>query len=135
MLRALLAACTALPLSGCSAPDVGGLDAGLDAAPEAAVPMDAEAGACALARPYSTKNATCNACAEARCCVEVNGCLLDPDCDDGYVNCAIACALDPDAGAGSTPCLADCATQYPQGESEYDAAIGCVDQRCAVECQ
>jgi hypothetical protein len=98
-----------------------------------------DAGACTLLRPYSTKNATCNACAQAKCCVEVNGCLGDPACDDGYVNCAIACALDFDGGAdadaGPVACLADCAKQYPKGKVEYDAAIGCADASCAAECE
>ena len=66
----------------------------------------------------------------------MNACYADPDCDDGYVNCALACALLPDdAGdAGIAECLSDCGVQYPTGKVEYDAAIGCADSSCAAEC-
>lgn len=130
------AALTALLLTACSSPDPMTPDGGLEDAGPADAGTDAEvpdAGPCALASPYSTQNATCNACAEAKCCVEINGCLLDPGCNDDYVNCALACALDPDAG--QDPCLAACATQYPTGKAEYDTAIGCADMKCAIECQ
>lgn len=110
-----------------SAPDASPPDA---AAPDATV---ADAAACTLAGPYSSQNATCNTCAEAKCCLEINGCLLDPSCNDGYVNCALACAFDPDAGQAT--CLADCADQYPAGKVEYDTAIGCAEEACANECQ
>ena len=140
----LLAFLAALSLAACSSPDSPAPDGGMggaglpadDAGPADAgadAEVDADAGPCALVRPYSTKDAICNACAEASCCAEINGCLVDPACDDGYVNCAIACSLDPDAG--QDPCLADCAAQYPGGQAEYDTAIGCADAKCAVECQ
>jgi hypothetical protein len=126
-----------------AAPDAGAAhDAGMDVEAEAdAEAGSPEAGACTLIRPYSTQNAACNACAEEKCCVEVNGCLADTDCDEGYVNCAIGCALDfdagPDAGPDAMPtaCLEDCAQQYPKGRQEYDAAIGCAEGACAAECQ
>ena len=96
-----------------------------------------DASACALSKPYSSKNVACNACAEQHCCAAVNACYADPDCDDGYVNCILACALLPDdAGdAGVAACIADCDAQYPKGKQEYDAAIGCADTQCASECQ
>jgi hypothetical protein len=125
-----------LLLAACSS---SGDDVAADAtvAPDAAA-LDAPArdmGICALVRPYSSRNLPCNSCAEQRCCTQVNGCLLDPDCDDGYVNCAIACALDPGSDAGPSVCLAECARQYPRGKVEYDDATGCVDQMCPTECQ
>ncbi|MFT3765261.1 MAG: hypothetical protein QM820_07060 [Minicystis sp.] len=136
-------------LAACSSPDAPPADGGpddagpADAAPHDAAPADAapdapadaapDAPACTLVSPYSSQDADCNACAEAHCCAAINGCLTDPDCNDGYVNCALACAFDPDAG--QDPCLADCASQYPTGKEEYDEAIGCADQACAVECQ
>jgi hypothetical protein len=110
-----------------------------------AAPADAGTGgqggspACKLTKPYSSKNAACNACAEQYCCPQINACYGDASCDDGYVNCTIGCALDadPDGGAdaGIDPCLAICAQQFPKGKLEYDAAIGCAAEECAVECQ
>jgi hypothetical protein len=127
-------------LAACSSPEGGGSDAGADAPEEASLPDAAgDAAACTLVSPYSSLDMDCNACAEATCCAEVNACLTDAECNDGYVNCAIACALDFDGGAdadaGPTACLDDCAKQYPTGKKEYDTAIGCVDSACAVECQ
>ncbi|APR79970.1 Hypothetical protein A7982_05317 [Minicystis rosea] len=134
-------------LAACSAADAPGTDAGVEDAsitdattPDGTAPdaMVIDAGpdvvACTLASPYSSQNATCNDCAEAKCCPQINGCLLDPDCNDGYVNCALGCALDP-GDAGTDPCLADCEKQFPTGKIEYDNAIGCADEACAVECQ
>ena len=103
-------------------------DAGADAAADASV--------CTLTKPYSSKNAACNACAEKECCAAINVCYASSDCDDGYVNCILACALLPgDAGdAGVADCLSDCDKQYPKGKAEYDAAIGCADTMCAGPC-
>ncbi len=93
---------------------------------------------CKLVKAYSSKNAKCNACAEAKCCVEINGCLGDPKCDDEYVNCILACALLPadagDAGAEAKACIAKCGTDFPVGKAAYDKAIGCADAQCATEC-
>ncbi len=142
--------CFALSVAGCSSPDVASTvdasvsrasDAAIDTASDSSIPTDADGGVCALVRPYSSRNATCNACAQAKCCGEVNACLVDTDCDDGYVNCAIACAIDFDAGsdaaadAGPTACFAECARHYPKGKTEYDTAIGCVDRSCGAECK
>ncbi len=122
----------------------GGDDAPVDAAlgADAALLVDAarvdaagpDAAMCKLVRPYSSRDVVCNGCAEAHCGCEINGCLVDTQCDDGYVNCIIACALDP-GDAGASPCMADCAQQYPRGKVEYDLAIGCVDRACPTECQ
>lgn len=113
-------------------------DGGMDAPPDA----PADSGACKLASPYSSKNAVCNACAEEKCCPEINGCLLDTGCNDDYVNCTLVCAFtDFDAGAdagsdaGAEGCLADCGQQFPEGKAEYDVAIGCAESACATECQ
>jgi hypothetical protein len=133
--------------SGASSPalDVGtdtGADASLEAAPDTnaadVVAADGDA-SCKLVAAYSSKNTPCNACAESRCCVEVNGCLGDPRCNDDYVNCILACALLPDdagadADAGTATCVAKCGVDYPVGKAAYDAAIGCVDAKCSVEC-
>ena len=165
-MRGLSAAAVGITLCSCSASDSpSSPGAGVDAGPDVAVdaPMDTggdssadapsdagsdvtdandandatDASACSLTKPYSSKNAACNACAEQHCCVAVNACYADPDCDDGYVNCILACALLPgDAGdAGVAACTADCDAQYPKGKQEYDAAIGCADTQCASECQ
>ena len=88
---------------------------------------------CTLAKPYSSSNAACNECAERECCEEVNDCLLDPVCDDSYVNCILACSIDVDAGEVA-PCIAVCDEEYPEGKAKFDAAIGCADTRCAAEC-
>lgn len=90
--------------------------------------------ACKLVKPYSSKNAVCNQCAESKCCAEVNGCLGDPACDDDYVNCTLVCALSPAPDAGMGACLGQCAKDYPKGKAEYDTAIGCADSKCATEC-
>jgi len=90
---------------------------------------------CKLVKPYSTKNALCNQCAESKCCAEVNSCLGDTACDDDYVNCILACALSPVPDAGSSPCLAQCGKDYPKGKAEYEAATGCADSKCASECK
>ena len=116
------------------------IDAGMDAPdPMDAMPdADLDAGPCKLAQPFSSKNAVCNACAEEKCCPQINGCLLDTACNDDYVNCSLVCAFtDFDAGdAGTTAgCLADCAKQFPKGKAEYDVAFGCADSACATECQ
>jgi len=120
-------------IADATAPDADASDAGSsDAGPDdAAADAAPDAAACTLVSPYSTKNATCNACAEASCCAEINACLLDAECDDGYVNCAIGCAIDP-GDAGPDSCLDDCGQQYPKGQMEYDAAIGCADAQCLV---
>jgi hypothetical protein len=89
---------------------------------------------CTLLEPYSTKNAVCNACAEAKCCPEINGCLADPECNDSYVNCTLACALSPVPDAGIDSCLKQCDSDYPAGKAKYDVAIGCAEARCADEC-
>jgi hypothetical protein len=100
--------------------------------------------ACKLVKPYSSKDKTCNTCAETACCAEVNGCLGDPACDDDYVNCILACVLlpddagaDVDAGADASipACEKRCGTQFPKGEASYLAATGCVDTRCKTDCK
>jgi hypothetical protein len=111
------------------------LDAPRDGASEAG-----DGGACTLVKPYSSKNAVCNQCAQAKCCAEINGCLGDPKCDDDYVNCILACSLLPpdggsDAGAAIKACIDQCGVEHPQGKAAYDVAIGCADTKCAVECQ
>ncbi|MBI2392516.1 MAG: hypothetical protein HYV09_23225 [Deltaproteobacteria bacterium] len=120
------------------APDVA-LDVALEAQDDAPSDASADAASCTLKKPYSSKDATCNACAEAKCCAEVNGCLADPRCDDHYVNCILACALLPpdagDAGAAVDACVADCGAAHPQGKAAYDTAIGCVDTRCGGDCE
>lgn len=128
----LFAACSSSDDTSSPSP----LDAGTDSSTDAG-PDDADASACVLAKPYSSSEPVCNACAEQNCCEVVNACYADPDCDDGYVNCALACALLPDdAGdAGIAECLVDCAAQYPTGKQKYDAAIGCADSSCVAQCQ
>lgn len=129
---------------GCSSSDHGAPDAdgggGDDASQSSdASPSDAasDGGMCSLVSPYSSKNKVCNDCAEAECCVEINGCLADTVCNDDYVNCLLGCALDPGDGgdAGIASCEAACDAQYPTGKSEYDTAIGCAEQKCATQCQ
>jgi hypothetical protein len=99
-----------------------------------------DAAACALVSPYSSSDAVCNACAQSKCCVEVNGCLGDPACNDDYVDCLLACALSPDdagtgdASAAIAACEGQCGVDFPKGKGEYDVAIGCVDMRCADVC-
>jgi hypothetical protein len=121
-----------------SAPDTGP-DTGPDTtedvvvAPEAGDDASADSAACSLARPYSSSNPECNACAEKECCVEINTCLLDPACDDSYVNCILACSIGTDAGEVA-PCIAICDDDYPTGKAEYEAATGCADTHCAMEC-
>jgi hypothetical protein len=111
----------------------------LEASADADAPDVQDAGACTLVKPYSSQNATCNACAEQHCCQQVNACTSDQECDDSYVNCILACALLPADGgaadAGIDPCLSDCASQYPKGKLEFDAAIGCAESSCSAECQ
>lgn len=139
MIRAAAPALLSLLLLACSSPDPAAPDGGVeDAGPvDGGVIDDAgaieDAGPCALASPFSSSNPECNACAEAQCCAAINGCLLDPACNDDYVNCTLACALDADGGVD--PCLADCDAQYPAGKAEYDMAFGCADTKCAIECQ
>jgi len=121
------------------------IDAGMDAPTPVDSGMDApldsppDAPACKLASPFSSSNAVCNGCAEEKCCLQINGCLLDPACNDDYVNCSLVCAFtDHDAGADAgteAGCLADCAKQFPKGKAEYDAAFGCADSACSTECQ
>lgn len=136
---ALLLACSCS--SSVHAPDLHA-DAHAEVGPDARAPQpdlsrqDLRADApCKLVKPYSTKNAPCNQCAESTCCVELNGCLASPDCDDFYVNCTLACALGRAPDAGLSACLGACAKDYPKGKAEYDVAIGCADSRCATECK
>ncbi|MBI5531655.1 MAG: hypothetical protein HY898_02995 [Deltaproteobacteria bacterium] len=109
--------------------------AGEDVAPQDA-PAESDGATCKLIKKYSSSNPTCNDCAEQKCCVEINACLGDLECDDTYVNCILACALMPeDAGdAGIALCMDECAAQAPKGKAEYDAAIGCADSKCKTEC-
>lgn len=94
------------------------------------------AGACKLVGPYSSKDLDCNACAEEKCCAEVNGCLGSVDCNDTYVNCILACSFGGSGGAPSQmACLDQCAKDSPKGKAEYDTAIGCADAKCAAVCQ
>jgi hypothetical protein len=118
--------------------------AGHEASTDDARSDGADSGACKLVKPYSSKDKTCNTCAETECCAEVNGCLGDTACDDDYVNCILACALFPDdAGAGVDAgpdagipaCEGRCGAQFPKGEAEYKAATGCVDTRCKSDCK
>lgn len=146
-----MAACTllVLPLGACSSsgtPDAR-VDARVDAQkPDARADARAEAvsrdrqlspdqTACKLVKPYSTKNAVCNACAETRCCAEINGCLGDPACDDDYVNCILVCALSPAPDAGTSACVSQCGKDHPKGRAEYDVATNCADGKCASECK
>jgi hypothetical protein len=116
-----------------------GTDTTVDARTDAPRDVIGDA-SCRLHKVYSSKNATCNACAQATCCETLNTCFDDPRCDDEYVNCILACALLPDDAGGDTggalrDCLADCATKHPAGKSEYDAAIACVEGACVAECK
>jgi len=110
--------------------------AAVDTAP---IVTDTRDAACKLQKPYSSKDVDCNACAERTCCDEVNGCFADKRCDDDYVNCILACALLPadaaDAGAERDRCVGECDAMHPEGKKAYDAAIGCVEARCATECE
>ena len=129
-----------------AAPEASLPEAGPDTAPEVAQDVaqdvtEPEAGdgapadaACTLVRPYSSSNPTCNACAEKACCEQINACLLAEECDDSYVNCMLACVIGTDAGEVD-PCIAQCDADYPSGKVLYDAAIGCADTACAVECE
>lgn len=116
--------------------DTGGTDTASEAIADA--PKDTADTSCKLVKAYSSKNAKCNACAEAKCCAEINGCLGDPKCDDEYVNCILACALLPadagDAGAEAKACIAKCGADFPVGKVAYDKAIGCADGQCGAEC-
>lgn len=131
-----------------SAPDASASDAAaakdVGSAIDADVKQDAtknDASTCKLTKPYSSKDTTCNACAEEQCCGPVNACYSSADCDDGYVNCIIACVLLPDdAGAdagdaGPQACLAQCGAQYPTGKALYDALSTCVETSCKSECE
>jgi hypothetical protein len=129
--------------AGCSSASEPRVDRGRDLVVRDMLPPEArdlaearvDVAPCKLIKPYSTKNALCNTCAEQRCCDEVNGCLGDAACDDDYVNCTLACALAPAPDAGVSACLAQCGKDYPKGKAEYAAAIGCADTKCAAECQ
>ncbi len=142
-MKTLSAVCCALLLGGCSNADGGATDAsvlpdGRNDASDAGLDAITDAAACTLVKPYSSKNAVCNQCAQTKCCTEINGCLGDPKCDDEYVNCILACALLPaDAGAdaGIKTCLDQCAKDFPVGKAEYDVAIGCAETKCSVECK
>jgi len=120
---------------GASGSGSGGTGVG-GAVPDGSLDAPFDAPGCTLDKPYSSKNAACNACAEQECCVAINACYADSDCDDGYVNCILACALlPPDAGdAGIASCLDECGAQHPAGKAKYDAAIGCADSKCAGPC-
>jgi hypothetical protein len=163
VLCAALAACSSSDSSGTVPPADG--DASMDSTPwdvaadapaketssDAAVeetsvaqdvtPQDAlsepDGPACKLVKSYSSSNAKCNDCVEQKCCVEMNGCLGNLECDDTYVNCILACVLMPDDGgdAGMAICMDECAKLSPKGKAEYDVAIGCADDKCGVECQ
>jgi hypothetical protein len=138
-MRSSSIALAALTLVACSSPREVVPDIA-DASTEDAADDASNDAACELIAPYSSKNVTCNGCAQARCCAAVNGCLGDARCNDDYVNCILACALLPeDAGADAAGVEADCVGQcggdFPAGKAEYDAAVGCVDAQCAVECQ
>lgn len=113
-------------------------DVASEAARDTAPDVVGETPTCKLLKPYSSKNVPCNECAQGKCCAEVNACLGDPRCDDEYVNCSLACALLPadagDAGAEKERCLTECGAMHPEGKKRYDAAIGCVDTKCASEC-
>lgn len=127
-----LGACTSSP----PAPD-GSHDSRVDAHPiplDSVIDLPTDTLPCTLLEPYSSKNAVCNACAEAKCCPEINGCIGDPECNDSYVNCTLACALSPIPDAGIDPCLQQCANDYPAGKVKYDVAIGCAETLCATEC-
>ena len=140
-LLALLAACSSNDVvtpADASANDAASTtDARADGAKDAG---SGDGSACTLVKPYSSKNAVCNQCAQAKCCAEINGCLGDPKCDDDYVNCILACSLLPpdggaDAGAAIKACIDQCGVDHPQGKAEYDVAIGCADTKCKLECQ
>jgi len=133
LLLLLLLACSSDPVAA-PAPDAAQDSASLK---DSAGDAPSDAGSCKLVKPYSSKNVGCNQCAEAKCCVEINGCLGDPACDDTYVNCILACALLPDdAGdAGISLCMGQCAVDSPKCKAEYDTAIGCADTKCTIECK
>lgn len=125
-------ACSSSPADGAKPGQDAAADAPSEASFDSGPDVSNDAAACKLLGPYSSSNASCNDCAEASCCIEVNACFGDPDCNDGYVNCILACALAPDdAGdAAVEQCLGDCAAQWPKGKSEYDSAITCAESKC-----
>ena len=135
------AACSDDAVSPSTAGDAG---SALDVKTPDEASADAHGATCKLVKPYSSKDKTCNACAETECCAQVNGCLGDTVCDDDYVNCILACVLlgddagaDADAGpdAGIPACEKRCGAQFPKGETEYVTATGCVDTRCKTDCK
>ena len=120
-------------LAACGGDELVARDLGV--ATDAAVPD--QAAACELTKPYSSSDTTCNECATLHCCVQINVCYAATSCDDDYTNCYLACGLFADADAGSssvTACVADCGTKHPVGKQQFNAAIGCVDQHCATQC-
>lgn len=148
----LLLAAAAVGLVACSSDDTEstdptpGADAAAaeaaiteDAAPEAAVTDDAasDTGACKLSGVYSSSMPACNACAEEKCCVELNACFDAESCDDLYVNCILGCALlEEDAGKEQIDaCVTECGTEYPEGKTLYDTAMGCTETQCKAACE
>jgi hypothetical protein len=70
-------------------------------------------------------NPTCNACAYANCCKQVDDCAADPSCT-GLDNCEAAC--DPN----DIQCLLLCQDEY---DTTTATAVGaCIQQHCAVQC-
>jgi hypothetical protein len=78
--------------------------------------------------PQTSGCASCTQCALGGPCAELySTCQSDPDCAaiDG---CAASCNNDP-------TCLQNCAAQNPNGQSAYEAVLGCVDcQQCPTAC-
>ncbi|HQP36228.1 MAG TPA: hypothetical protein PLI95_13660 [Polyangiaceae bacterium] len=146
-----LLAAAALALVACSSDDTESTDAtpGADAAAESAITEDAapdaavtedaapDTGACKLSGVYSSSKPACNACAEEKCCVELNACFDAESCDDLYVNCMLGCALlEEDAGKEQIDaCVSECGTEYPEGKTLYDAAMGCAETQCKAACE
>jgi hypothetical protein len=136
----LLPACSGKDATSLLADASASTDAAADAQPKAdanltpAPDASADAAACTLTAPYSTKNQLCNTCAEAHCCAAINACYASKDCDEGYVNCVIACALTEKDKPAYDACAAVCSKDYPTGAKLFNTINACADKSCATEC-
>lgn len=74
---------------------------------------------------YVSGNATCDACANAKCCDSINACLGNTQCSNLY-DCLNSC--------WDAACESSCNQQFAGGVSLFQKASQCVRGTCGASC-
>ena len=108
-------------------------DAAADATDDSLLePVDAPPPACKLGVGSGVK--VCDDCLQKNCCVAVNTCLNDKQCD--ALNACIAkCGTRLGSGDAGVACVRQCLSARPDAAPAVNDLFECESTRCNTECK